>query len=131
MFILNNKILKSRIEWKNHVQRTQDRRIPSESLTHNPKIGRNIGRPELIQLEQRTLQEDGTDTHGLIHDEQEEEGGGGGDDDDDGKQRSSIACPPPIFLNRISMQSKLTFNQNSAPRFVTYKSTGEVIYGAI
>lgn len=84
IFILNNKIHKSRTQWRYQAQRTQDGRIPNKILTHNPKLRRNIGRLELRWMEQLILQETKQTIHGLIHDDQEEEGGDY--DDDDGKQ---------------------------------------------
>jgi hypothetical protein len=61
IFILNNNILKSRTQWKYHVQLKQDGRILNKILTYSPKIRRNIGRPGLRWMEQRTLREYGTD----------------------------------------------------------------------
>jgi hypothetical protein len=58
---LNAKIIKSRSQWKYHVQRMEARRIPKKILTYNPKRKRNIGRPQLRWRDQHTLQEDGTD----------------------------------------------------------------------
>jgi hypothetical protein len=61
IFHLNNNILKSKSQWKYHVQRMEDRRIPKKILTYNPKRKRNVGRPQLRWRDQHTLQEDGTD----------------------------------------------------------------------
>jgi hypothetical protein len=58
---LNAKIIKSRSQWKYHVQRIEDRRIPKEILTYSPKRKLNIGRTQLSWRDQHTLQEDGTD----------------------------------------------------------------------
>jgi hypothetical protein len=46
IFNLNTKVIKSRSQWKCHVQRMEDRRIPKKILTYNPKRKRNIGRPQ-------------------------------------------------------------------------------------
>jgi hypothetical protein len=61
IFNLNAKSIKSRSQWKNHVQRMEDRRIPKKILTYNPRKKRNIGRPQLRCRDQHTLQENGTD----------------------------------------------------------------------
>jgi hypothetical protein len=58
---INNKILKSRSQWKYHVQRMEDRRILKKIPTYNPKRKGNIGRPQLRWKDQHTLQQDGTD----------------------------------------------------------------------
>jgi hypothetical protein len=60
-FNLNTKIVKSISQWKYYVQRIEDRRIPNKILTYNPKMKRDIGRPQLRRRAQDTLQEDGTD----------------------------------------------------------------------
>jgi hypothetical protein len=61
IFNLNDKILKSRSQWKYHVQRMEDTRIPKKILTYTPKRRRNIGRPQLQWRDQHTLQGDRTD----------------------------------------------------------------------
>jgi hypothetical protein len=45
--------------WKYHL-RMEDRRIPKNISTYNPKRRRNIGRPQLRWRDRHTLQEDGT-----------------------------------------------------------------------
>jgi hypothetical protein len=57
---LNAKIIKSRSQWKYHVPRMEDRRIPKKILTSNPKRKRKIGYPQLRWRDQYNLQEDGT-----------------------------------------------------------------------
>jgi hypothetical protein len=55
------KILKSRLQWKYHVQQMEDRQIPKKILTYNPKTKQNIGRPQVSWRDQHTLEEEGTD----------------------------------------------------------------------
>jgi hypothetical protein len=59
-FILSDKILNFRSQWKNHVLRMEDRKIPKKILTYNPRRRRDIGRPQLRWKDQFTVQEDGT-----------------------------------------------------------------------
>jgi hypothetical protein len=61
IFNLNDKIIKSSSQWKNHVHRMDGTRFPKKILTQNRKIKRNIGRPQLRWGEQHTLQEERTD----------------------------------------------------------------------
>jgi hypothetical protein len=61
IFSPNSKILKSRSQWKYHVLRMENRRIPKKILAHNPKRLRNVGRPQSRWKDQHSLQEDGTD----------------------------------------------------------------------
>jgi hypothetical protein len=61
IFNINNKIIKSRSQWKYHVQRMEDRRIPKKIRTYSPKSKPNIGRQQLRWRDQHTLQEVGTD----------------------------------------------------------------------
>jgi hypothetical protein len=58
---LNNKIKKSRSQWKYYVLRMEDRRIRKKILTYNPKRRLNIERPQLSWRDHHTLEEDGTD----------------------------------------------------------------------
>jgi hypothetical protein len=44
IFNLNYKILNFRSQWKNHVLRMEDGRIPKKILTYDPRGRRNIGR---------------------------------------------------------------------------------------
>jgi hypothetical protein len=83
------KILKSWPQWKYHVLRQEDRRIPKKILTYNPKISWNIRRPQLRWRDQHTLQEDGPD-HGIIHED---------DNDDDGYSFTKVIKVVYIFIS--------------------------------
>jgi hypothetical protein len=61
IFNLNSKILKSRSQWKYHMQQLEDKWILKKILSYNPKRRKNIGRPQLRRKDRRTLQEERTD----------------------------------------------------------------------
>jgi hypothetical protein len=61
IFNLSKKILRPRSQWKYHVTRMENRRIPRKILTYNPIRIRNKGRQNLRWKDQHNLQEDGTD----------------------------------------------------------------------
>jgi hypothetical protein len=56
IFNLNANIIKSRSQWKYHVQRMEDSRIAKKILTENPKRKRNMGRPQLRWRDQHAVQ---------------------------------------------------------------------------
>lgn len=52
---VNNTIVKPISQWDYHVLPMDDRQISKYVLTYNPKIRRNIGRPQLRWRDQDTL----------------------------------------------------------------------------
>jgi hypothetical protein len=70
--MLNANVIKSRSQWKYHVQRMEDRWIAKKILSYNPKRKQNIGHPQLRWRSQHTLQETEQTRHGLIHEGGEE-----------------------------------------------------------
>jgi hypothetical protein len=61
IFNLNDKIIKSKSQWKYHMQLMKDRLIWKKILTYKPKRKRNIRRPHWRQTDLHTPQENGAD----------------------------------------------------------------------
>ena len=45
IFNINDKLTQYKINWREHVQRMDDNRLPKKILNHKPEGRRNIGRP--------------------------------------------------------------------------------------
>ena len=52
IYNLNEKIKEYRKEWKEHIERMGDERIPKQVLRYIPKGRRNVGRPKRRWLDQ-------------------------------------------------------------------------------
>ena len=48
IFNINDKLTQYKINWRQHIQRMDDNRLPEKKLNYKPEGRRNIGRPQTI-----------------------------------------------------------------------------------
>ena len=46
IFNINDKLTQYKINWREHIQRMDDNRLPKKNLNYKPEGGRNIGRSQ-------------------------------------------------------------------------------------
>ena len=46
IFNINNKLTQYKINWREHIQRVDDNRLPKKKINYKPEGRRNIGRPQ-------------------------------------------------------------------------------------
>ena len=46
IFNINDKLTQYKINWREHIQRMDDNRLPKKTLSYKPEGRRNIGRPQ-------------------------------------------------------------------------------------